>query len=96
MNRELALPDIVASTPLERTYSSSRCTHLEAPTPLDRGGISGDLIDLSSTIGSLRAVKETKQGNESRVGPNRHCGKSSVTKTQFFIALNSPRITHAA
>jgi hypothetical protein len=36
--------------------SSSRLTHLDAPTPLDRGGISGDLTDFSSAYTALRAV----------------------------------------
>jgi hypothetical protein len=31
--------------------------------PLDRGDISGDSIDFSSTNGALRAVKDTKMGN---------------------------------
>jgi hypothetical protein len=43
--------------------SSSRLAHLEAPTPLDRGDITGDLTDSSSTNGALRAVKGTEEGN---------------------------------
>jgi hypothetical protein len=41
--------------------------HLEAPMPLDRGGISGDLTGLSSTNGALRAVKGTEEGSAPRV-----------------------------
>ena len=37
---------------------------MEAPTPLDRGGISGDLTDFSSTNVALRAVKESEEGGE--------------------------------
>jgi hypothetical protein len=36
--------------------SSSRLTHLDAPTPLNRGDISGDLTDFSSAFTALRAV----------------------------------------
>jgi hypothetical protein len=36
-------------------------------TPLDRGGISGDLTDFSFTNGVVRAVKGTEEGNESHV-----------------------------
>jgi len=41
--------------------------HLEAPTPLDRGDISGDLTDLFLTKGALRAVEGTEESNESNV-----------------------------
>jgi hypothetical protein len=36
---------------------------MHAPTPLDRGGILGDLTDFSSTYTALRAVKGTEEGN---------------------------------
>ena len=56
-----------------------RITHLEAPTPLDRGGISGDFTGFFFTNRALRAVKGTKKGNASHVGLTWHCGKSLVT-----------------
>jgi hypothetical protein len=58
---------------------SSRLSHLKAPTPLDRGDISGDLTDFSSINRPLRAVKGTEERDESHVDLNRHCGKSAVT-----------------
>jgi hypothetical protein len=42
MNRTPTSPDILASLQLQLNGSSSRLSHLEAPTPLDRGDISGD------------------------------------------------------
>ena len=58
---------------------SSRLSHLEEPTPLDRADISGDLTGFSSTNGALRAVKGTEEGNEFYDDLTRHCGKSLVT-----------------
>ena len=60
MNRTLTSLGIVARPSLHS--SSSRLTHLEAPTPLHRGESSGDLTDFSSTNGALRAVKESETG----------------------------------
>jgi hypothetical protein len=61
-------------------YSSSlHLTHLEAPTPLDRGGISGDLTDFSSTNVTLRAAIGSEEANELHVELTRHCGESPVT-----------------
>jgi hypothetical protein len=51
---------------------------MEAPMPLNLGGISGDLTNFSSTNGALRAVKGTDEGNESHVGLTRHFSKSPV------------------
>ena len=63
----------------EQGYSL-RLSHLEAPTPLDRGDFSGDLTDFSSIKGPLRAVKgETEERDESHVDLTRHYGKSAVT-----------------
>ena len=70
--------------------SLSRLTHLEAPTPLHRGEISGDLTDFSSTYGALRAVKGTQEGDESHVDLTRHCGKSFVTTS---VVLHRVRLT---
>jgi hypothetical protein len=42
-------------------------THLEATMPLDRGGISSDFTEFSSTNGALRAVKGTEEGDYSHV-----------------------------
>jgi hypothetical protein len=53
--------------------------HLEAPTPLDRGGSSGDLTNFSSTNGALRVVKGAEEDSASHLGHARYCGKSSVT-----------------
>jgi hypothetical protein len=47
----------------EHVYSLS-FSHLEAPTPLDRGDISGDLTDFSSINGPLCAVKGTEELDE--------------------------------
>ena len=54
-------------------------THLEAPTPLDRGDISCILTDFSSIYRNLRAVK----GTEER-------GKSHVDLTRLYVA--SPQL----
>jgi hypothetical protein len=68
-----------AFTKYNKHSSSSRLVHLEAPMPLDRGGILGDLTDFSSTDGALRAVKGTEEGNELHLNLTRHYGKSFVT-----------------
>ena len=79
MNRTLTSPDIVASSQSHEHGSSSRLSHLEAPTPLDRGDISGDLTDFFSMNGPLRAVKGTEERDESHVYLTRTCGKFAVT-----------------
>ena len=96
MNRTLTSPSIVASPSLQRSFFIAllRLAHLEAPTPLHRGEISGDLTDFSSTNGALRAVKGTQEGDELHVDLTWHCGKTLVT--QLFIAFGSPGSTHAA
>jgi hypothetical protein len=53
--------------------SSSRLSHLEAPTPLDRGDISGGLTDFSSMNGPLRAVKGNEERHELHIDLTRHC-----------------------
>jgi hypothetical protein len=58
--------------------SSSRLTQLEAPTPLDRGDITGDSTDFSKINGPLRAVKGTEERDESHADLIRRCGKSAV------------------
>jgi hypothetical protein len=63
---------------------SSRLSHLEAPTPLDRGDISGDLTDFSSINGPLRAVKGTEERDESHVDLTRHCGNFAVTMNKVL------------
>jgi len=55
-------------------------TYLEAPTPLDRGDISGDLTNFSFTNGALRAVKVTEECDESHVNLTQYCGKSSLQR----------------
>jgi hypothetical protein len=68
---------------------------LEALTPLDRGGISGDLTDFSFTNGVVRAVKGTEEGNESHVDLARHSGTSSVTMSTVlhwvYLTWKQPR-----
>jgi hypothetical protein len=59
-------------------------SHLEAPTPLDSGDISGDSTDFSSINGPLRAVKGTEKRDESHVGLTRHCGKSAFTMNKVI------------
>jgi len=59
--------------------SSSHLTHLKAPAPLDRGGISENLTDFSSTNVTLRAAKGTEEAKELHVDLTRHFGKTPVT-----------------
>jgi hypothetical protein len=61
-----------------------RLSHLELPTPLDRGGISGDLTDFSSTNGAFSSFKGTEEGYKSDVNLTRHCDSSSVTTNTDF------------
>ena len=93
MNRTLTSLGIVARPSLHS--SSSRLTHLEAPTPLHRGESSGDLTDFSSTYGALRAVKGTQEGDESHVDLTRHCCKSFVTTSvvlhRVWLTWKHPR-----
>jgi len=49
------------------------------PTPLDRGEISGDLTDFSSTNWTLCAVKRTEEFDESYLNLTSYYFKSSVT-----------------
>ena len=60
---------------------------MEAPTPLDRGDISGGLTDFSSINGPLRAVKGTEERDESHVNLTRHCGKFAVTMNKVIHRL---------
>jgi hypothetical protein len=64
--------------------SSLRLSHLEAPTPLDRGDISGDLTDFSLINGPLRAVKRTEERDKSHVDLTRHCGESAITTNKVL------------
>ena len=59
-------------------------SHLEAPTPLDRGDILVDLTDFSSINGPLRAVKGTEKRDESHDDLIRHCGKFAVTMNKLI------------
>jgi hypothetical protein len=56
-----------------------RLSCLEAPTPPDRGDISGQSTRFSTTSKALRAVKETKKHDELHVDLTRQCDKSPVT-----------------
>jgi hypothetical protein len=67
----------------EQGYSS-RLSHLEAPTPLDRGDISGDLSDFSSINGPLHAVKGTEERDKSHVDLTRHCCESAFTMNKVI------------
>jgi hypothetical protein len=67
-----------------------RLSHLEAPTPLDRADISGDLTIFSSINRPLRANKGTEERDESHDDLSRHCGKSAVTMNKVFIPLETP------
>ena len=95
MNGTLTSPDIVASSYRNEQDSSSRLCHLEAPTPLDRGDISGDLTDFSSINGHLRAVKGTEERDESHAKLTRHCGKSHATMNKvlhrIYLTWKHPR-----
>ena len=72
-----------------------RLSCLEAPTPPDRGCVSRDLTDFSTTNKALHAVKETEEHNQSHVDFTRHCGKSPVTISAVFhcvyLAWKHPR-----
>ena len=72
-----------------------RSTHFEEPTPLDRGGISGDLKLFSPTNTALRAVKETKKCEELHGDLTQQCDKPLVTMSAvlhcIYLALRHPR-----
>ena len=95
MDRTLTSSDSVASAQLQRAQFSIAFTCLEAPTPPDRGDISGVLSDFSTTNTALRAVKETKEHDESHVDFVRQFGKSPVTMSAVFhcvyLAWKHPR-----
>ena len=95
MNCALTSPDNEVS-PSDNEYSFSlRLSCLEAPTPPDRGNISGLLTRFSTTNTALREVKETKEHDESRVDLTRQCGKPPVTMSTVFpcdyVAWKHPR-----
>ena len=72
-----------------------RLSCLEAPTLPDRGDISGNLTDFSTTNTALRAVKETEEHNEVHVDFARQSNKSPVTMSAVFhcvyLAWKHPR-----
>ena len=79
MNRKFTSPDSVLSPPLQRAkYIIAFNSPVSALAGGDRGDISGDLTDFSSTNGALRAVKEKVECNESHSDLTRHRGKFSV------------------
>jgi hypothetical protein len=84
MNRTLTSPDIEASRSCNEQGYSSRLSHLEAPTPLDRGDVSGDLSDFSSMNGPLRAVKGTEERDESHFSLTRHCCESAIAMNKVL------------
>ena len=67
MKRTLTSPDSVASPSLQPVQFSIVFTSPGKPTPLNRGGISGDLTRLFSTKTVLRGVKETEECDEAHV-----------------------------
>ena len=72
-----------------------RLSCLEAPTPPDRGDISGQSTRFSTTSKALRAVKETKKHDELHVDLTRQCGKSPVAMSAVlhcvYLAWKHPR-----
>jgi hypothetical protein len=79
MNSPLTSPDIVVSPPLQRAqYQIALNSPGSAFAGGDRGGISGDLTDFSSTNGALHAVKVKGECDESHSDLTRHRGKFSV------------------
>ena len=85
-----------ASPPIQLTQLSSRLSLLEAPTPVDRVDISGNLTEFSSTSGALHAVKGTEEGSESHVDFTSTMASPPLQRTQLSIAFISPGTTHAA
>jgi hypothetical protein len=69
--------------------------HLERPTPLGRGDISGDFTDSSSRNGPLREVKGTEERDDSHVDFTRYCGKAAVEMNKFlhrvYLTWKHPR-----
>ena len=61
----------------------------------DRGDISGQSTRLSTTNTALRAVKETKEGNDSPIDLLRQCGMSPVTMSAVlhcvYLTWKHPR-----
>ena len=86
MNRTLTSPDVVKGRSCNEQGYSSRLSYLEAPTPLDRGDISGDLTFFPSINGPLRAVKGCKERDESHVDLTRRCGKSAVAMNKVIYS----------
>jgi hypothetical protein len=70
-----------------------RVSHLEAPIPLNRGDISGDLSDFSSACTTLLSVKRTEECDEShvdRTAPlyNEHSSSLHLSHLEALIPLN--------
>ena len=72
-----------------------RSSCLEAPTPPDRVGISGQSTRFSTTNTALGAVKVTQEHDESHVDFTRQCNKSQVTTSAVlycvYLAWKHPR-----
>jgi len=80
MNITYTSPDSMASLPLQRAQffialNSPGSTQAAG----DRGGISGDLNNFSSTNETLFKFKGTQENSEESIDLTRHRGKSSVT-----------------
>jgi hypothetical protein len=76
--RTLVMPEIWKFSRYNKHDPLSRRTHLKAPTPLDRGGISCEMTDFFSTNGALHAAKGTEEGDEPHVSLTRCRGKSKL------------------
>ena len=89
----LTSPNIVASLPLQRTQLFIAFISPGSTSPLDRGGILGDLTDFSYTKWHLVCSKGLKRAmNHTLTSPN-IVASITFQKTQFFIAFISPGST---
>ena len=79
MYRTVTLSDSVVSPLFNERSFPLRLSCLEAPTPPDRGDISGQLTRFSATNMALCAVKETEESDGLHGDLTRLCGKAPVT-----------------
>ena len=95
MNRTLTSRDSVVIPSHNDRSSPLRLSCLEAPTPPDRGDISGQSTSFYTTNTALRAVKEAEEHDESHVDFTRQCGKYPVTTSAVlhcvYLAWKHPR-----
>ena len=79
MNSTATSPGNVTRPQLQRPQFSIAFICQEAPTPLVRVDISGQLTRFSTTNAALRAAKETEKHDESHIDFTRQCDKSPLT-----------------